>query len=106
MVISCTSVSEAIEKIRGGLQYNLALIDLTFDERYVIGGMHHIYSGWDVIKESQSKNPSIPVVLITGYDRPPNWVGYYWKKSSRSIDDLLRIVNDHLDYNIQIQEIK
>ena len=98
LVMGYTSASKAIDEIRGGLQYNIALVDLSFDERCVIGGVNSVYSGWDVIRESQIRNPAIPVVLITGYDKPPNWNGYYWHKLSDR-DALLRIVNFHLDKN-------
>ena len=98
LVLGYTIPSKAIDEIRRGLQYNLALIDLSFDERRVIDGVHSVYSGWDVIRESQIHNPTIPVVLITGYDKPPNWDGAYWQKSS-GMDGLVRIVNSHLGKN-------
>ena len=55
-VTTAQTRAEAFEKIDLG-QYDLLMTDLTMPE----------CSGWDLAKESKTKHPNTPVVLVTGW---------------------------------------
>lgn len=56
----------AIEQIRSGLDYRLAVIDAS----YPPSGSP---TGRDIFYESKRVNPDVPVIVMTGYSIPMPW---------------------------------
>lgn len=81
---------EAIQEIRIGLKYDLAIFDIS----------HKNVSVEDLINESKEKNPEVPILTISGYAKR-------FKKTTDFIEkpiigrELVEIINHHFENNVK-----
>ncbi len=89
LVLSYYSAEEALNAVRDGLEFNLALIDRELGNRF--------YSGEDIIKECKTIHPGRPVICLSNYSDPPKFPiadGYLDK--IRGIGTILEVIAQHL----------
>ena len=70
-VTLCRDGREAVEAIQNGLEYQIALIDLSLPKEVMKPDIC-FYDGADVIRISKEKNPDVPVICSSGYDYKPD----------------------------------
>lgn len=75
---------KAIDAIRGGLKYNLAIIDRSLKGHY---------NGDDVIMFSKILNKPAPVISMSGYSDKPEGADINIVKSDYSDKELIKAVN-------------
>lgn len=95
LTITSTTPEEATDQIRGGLKYNVALVDLA--------NYRSRYTGLDVLNLSKTTYPSVPVVIISTARGPfPFGDGSYCKLDGvGNIGKLVEIVR-----RLTIKEVK
>src|SRR3989344_6991230 len=89
---------EALEAVKEGLRYRLALLDLTMPDTR--GPRQDVD---DLIRESKKRNPSVPIITASGW---PDKVGEYKRKGVSEhfiklglrdcFDNLLALIEKHL----------
>jgi len=77
--------NQAIEDIKNGIEYDLALVDIAFESSRV--------DGVEVIKELKLKYPSKPVLVISCYSDKPTMADGVFSKPlfPNKLENMLRI---------------
>ncbi len=89
LVLPYYSAEEALNAVRGGLEFNLALIDRELDD--------DVYSGDDIIKECKTIHPDRPIICLSNYPDPPKFpVADCYLNKIRGIDTILQAIAQHL----------
>jgi len=80
-VVNYTIGREAVEEIRNGLHYDLALIDLSLSDM----------GGDEVMHISKEVNPQIPIICSSGYFVKPIYADDVYQKGEK-LDYLFKII--------------
>ncbi len=83
---------KAIEAIEEGLQYDLAIIDLSFGEERENTDCR----GDEVMSVSKRRSPKAPIICSTGYPYKPQCADYFLQKGTTSLKDLVDLVETAL----------
>lgn len=77
-VFRCENGMEALDYIREGNKYDLAIVDSSLSNSIVQGG--------EIMMESKIKNPSAPVISFSAYNHRPDNGNYIVMPKSMLID--------------------
>ena len=85
-VVNYKTGASALDNIRQGLRYNLAIIDLALEE--------DTFDGIDVINESRRVNPHIPIISMSAYNfKPEGALVHHDKAADDGTKGLLSLVD-------------